>query len=159
CTERSAWASPSKSRRRRRMRPDTGVLKIPVETALPFHCTVLGSPTFSETIFIVGISLDRHRGAAGPAAYDVCGRDAASSRLRAVSPVRVSSREEHRREALMADTDPLLGHGRQIIVREDWLALTDEPVLEPALPIIDPHHHLWQRAAGSYLLPELLADT
>jgi predicted TIM-barrel fold metal-dependent hydrolase len=63
----------------------------------------------------------------------------------------------------MVDVDPLpgplLGHGRQVIVREDWLRLTDEPVLEPELPIIDPHHHLWQRAEGSYLLPELLADT
>jgi len=58
----------------------------------------------------------------------------------------------------MAD-DPLLGHGRQIIVREDWLRLTEEPILEPGLPIVDPHHHLWQRAQGSYLLPELLADT
>jgi predicted TIM-barrel fold metal-dependent hydrolase len=61
----------------------------------------------------------------------------------------------------MATADPLLGHGRQIIVRQDWLAQTSEPTLEPAIPIIDPHHHLWQRpAAGqSYLLPELLADT
>ena len=59
----------------------------------------------------------------------------------------------------MAVDDPLLGHGRQIIVREDWLRKTDEPILEPGLPIVDPHHHLWQRAQGSYLLPELLADT
>ncbi|MFO1159023.1 MAG: amidohydrolase family protein [Reyranellaceae bacterium] len=59
----------------------------------------------------------------------------------------------------MADTDPLLGHGRQIIVREDWLRLIAEPVLEPGLPIVDPHHHLWQRDEGSYLLPDLLADT
>ncbi len=58
----------------------------------------------------------------------------------------------------MAD-DPLLGHGRQVIVREDWLRLTEEPILEPGLPIIDPHHHLWERdARGTYLLPELLAD-
>jgi L-fuconolactonase len=59
----------------------------------------------------------------------------------------------------MADVDPLLGHGRQIIVREDWLKLTEEPILEPELPIIDPHHHLWQRKGADYLLPELLADT
>src|SRR5215470_8006320 len=26
---------------------------MPVETALPFHCTVRGSPTFTETTFIV----------------------------------------------------------------------------------------------------------
>ena len=25
----------------------------------------------------------------------------------------------------------------------DWLALTEEPTLEPELPICDPHHHFW----------------
>jgi predicted TIM-barrel fold metal-dependent hydrolase len=60
----------------------------------------------------------------------------------------------------MAVDDPLLGHGRQVIVREDWLKLTEEPILEPGLPIVDPHHHLWARSSDqSYLLPELLADT
>ena len=60
----------------------------------------------------------------------------------------------------MAENDPLLGHGRQIIVREDWLGLTEEEILEPGLPIVDPHHHLWERDGGhSYLLPQLLADT
>ncbi|MFN4014844.1 MAG: amidohydrolase family protein [Reyranella sp.] len=60
----------------------------------------------------------------------------------------------------MAEDDPLLGHGRQIIVREDWLGHTQEPILEPGLPIVDPHHHLWERDGGhSYLLPHLLADT
>ena len=58
----------------------------------------------------------------------------------------------------MPNDDPLLGHGRQVIVREDWLRLTEELILEPGLPIVDPHHHLWQRGKGSYLLPELLAD-
>ena len=29
--------------------------------------------------------------------------------------------------------------------RQDWLAQTVEPALEPDLPIIDPHHHLWDR--------------
>src|SRR5689334_15476071 len=43
----------------------------------------------------------------------------------------------------MPADDPLLGHGRQIIIREDWLKLTEEPILEPGLPIVDPHHHLW----------------
>ena len=43
--------------------------------------------------------------------------------------------------------------------RADWLALTDEAVLEPELPIIDPHHHLWDRPGNRYLLDELLEDT
>ena len=41
--------------------------------------------------------------------------------------------------------------------RADWLALVREDALEPTLPIIDPHHHLWE-LNGSYLLDELLAD-
>ena len=32
------------------------------------------------------------------------------------------------------------------------------PIIEPELPIIDPHHHLWIRDGNTYLLPELLAD-
>ncbi|MCW2241420.1 amidohydrolase family protein [Azospirillum canadense] len=44
-------------------------------------------------------------------------------------------------------------------VRPDWLALHSEPVLEPELAIIDPHHHLWDRPGARYLLPELLEDT
>ncbi len=33
-----------------------------------------------------------------------------------------------------------------------------EPALEPDLPIVDAHHHLWQRPGQTYLLPEFLAD-
>ena len=42
-----------------------------------------------------------------------------------------------------------------------WLAKRpSEVALEPELPIIDPHHHLWDTPQrGLYLLPELLADT
>jgi predicted TIM-barrel fold metal-dependent hydrolase len=47
---------------------------------------------------------------------------------------------------------------RHIPVREDWLALRQEPALEPDLPIIDPHHHLWDNTSGVYLMPELLVD-
>src|SRR5262249_7487133 len=32
-------------------------------------------------------------------------------------------------------------------------------ILEPDLPIVDPHHHLWDRPGWRYLLDELLADT
>ena len=44
-------------------------------------------------------------------------------------------------------------------VRNDWLARRTEPILEPDLPIIDPHHHLWDREGWRYLLDDLLADT
>jgi predicted TIM-barrel fold metal-dependent hydrolase len=43
-------------------------------------------------------------------------------------------------------------------IRPEWLASRPEPVLEPALPIVDPHHHLWNRDGNPYLLPDLLAD-
>ncbi|HEY4068812.1 MAG TPA: amidohydrolase family protein [Burkholderiaceae bacterium] len=43
-------------------------------------------------------------------------------------------------------------------IREDWLALHTEPVLEPELRIVDPHHHLWERADARYLAHELYAD-
>ena len=39
-----------------------------------------------------------------------------------------------------------------------WLDTLHEEVLEPELPIIDPHHHLWLRNGYTYLLPELAAD-
>ncbi len=39
-----------------------------------------------------------------------------------------------------------------------WLAGHTEDVLEPDLPIVDPHHHLWVANGQPYLLPELLAD-
>jgi predicted TIM-barrel fold metal-dependent hydrolase len=42
---------------------------------------------------------------------------------------------------------------------ETWLAKAlPEPVIDPELPIIDTHHHLWQRPDHRYLLHELLAD-
>ncbi|HEV3374016.1 MAG TPA: hypothetical protein VG145_15835, partial [Xanthobacteraceae bacterium] len=43
-------------------------------------------------------------------------------------------------------------------VRQDWLDRHKEPILEPELPIVDPHHHLWDRPGWRYLLDELLAD-
>jgi len=35
----------------------------------------------------------------------------------------------------------------------------DAGVIDPALPICDPHHHLWDHPGSRYLLDELLADT
>jgi L-fuconolactonase len=44
-------------------------------------------------------------------------------------------------------------------VRQAWLDRHKEPIIEPELPIVDPHHHLWDRGGWRYLLDELLADT
>ncbi|MBY0335512.1 MAG: amidohydrolase [Acetobacteraceae bacterium] len=47
---------------------------------------------------------------------------------------------------------------RQIPVQDDWLAQREEEILLPALPIVDPHHHLWDREDERYLLDDLLRD-
>ena len=43
-------------------------------------------------------------------------------------------------------------------VNDAWLARLREDVLEPDLPIVDAHHHMWERASGLYLMPQLQAD-
>jgi predicted TIM-barrel fold metal-dependent hydrolase len=43
-------------------------------------------------------------------------------------------------------------------VRQEWLDRWQEEILEPDLPIVDPHHHLWDRPGWRYLIDELLAD-
>lgn len=44
------------------------------------------------------------------------------------------------------------------IASEEWLAKTQEEILEPDLPIVDPHHHLWGDPRPQYLLEEFMAD-
>jgi len=46
-----------------------------------------------------------------------------------------------------------------IAYRQDWLELRREEALEPSLPIVDPHHHLYERPRPLYLLDQLLTDT
>jgi L-fuconolactonase len=43
-------------------------------------------------------------------------------------------------------------------VRPAWLAQLTEAILEPELPIIDPHHHLWKARPDQYLLDDLMQD-
>jgi len=40
-----------------------------------------------------------------------------------------------------------------------WLDQVREPIIDPDRPIIDPHHHLWDRSESTYLLDDLWADT
>lgn len=42
--------------------------------------------------------------------------------------------------------------------RNDWLALHDEEVLDPDLPIVDAHHHVWDAPRPRYMFEELQAD-
>jgi len=45
-------------------------------------------------------------------------------------------------------------------IRQDWLDQWQDEIVDPDLPIVDPHHHLWDIPDwdGRYLLDELLAD-
>ncbi|AQH03458.1 hypothetical protein A9R05_25880 [Burkholderia sp. KK1] len=43
-------------------------------------------------------------------------------------------------------------------MRPEWLAQVAEPAVEPELPVIDPHHHLWDVESAFYHAPELVAD-
>ncbi len=70
----------------------------------------------------------------------------------------------------MAATATKTTFGRIFPPRDGWLAkAAPEPIIDPELPIIDTHHHLWQRTGGSrgesweapafrYLIDEFLAD-
>jgi len=49
--------------------------------------------------------------------------------------------------------------GRIVPPDDAWLSgAPREDILDPDLPIIDTHHHLWERGGHRYLLHELLAD-
>jgi L-fuconolactonase len=45
-----------------------------------------------------------------------------------------------------------------LAVRPDWLATRREEPLDAALPIVDSHHHLYDRPGSRYLLDDLLGD-
>lgn len=50
-------------------------------------------------------------------------------------------------------------YGRIFAPRPDWLAKAEpEEILEPDLPIVDAHHHVWEKPGFPYFLPDLLAD-
>ena len=49
------------------------------------------------------------------------------------------------------------GH-HYLSVRPNWLSRRTEPVLEPSLPIVDAHHHLWEREGWRYMADDLLED-
>lgn len=58
-----------------------------------------------------------------------------------------------------ANEKPRRGAPPHHFVDTEWLALRTEEVLDPHIPIVDAHHHLWDRRPVSlYLLPEILQD-
>ena len=58
----------------------------------------------------------------------------------------------------MASTLPTTKSGLYADPREDWLAQHKEEVIDPGRPIVDPHHHLWDRGGQRYLIEEMVAD-
>jgi L-fuconolactonase len=57
------------------------------------------------------------------------------------------------------DRDAPTPFGRIFRPDESWLAkCVPEPILDPDLPIVDTHHHLWDMPGYRYLLDEFLAD-
>ena len=40
-----------------------------------------------------------------------------------------------------------------------WLVMRTGEATEPALPIVDPHHHSWDRPEDRYFLAKLLGHT
>jgi L-fuconolactonase len=52
----------------------------------------------------------------------------------------------------------MIGSPTHIPVRPEWLATRVEEALEPALPIVDAHHHLYDRPGYRYLLDDFLRD-
>ncbi len=42
---------------------------------------------------------------------------------------------------------------------DEWLAQIQEPIVDPARDIVDPHHHLWGAPRNPYLLEDLWLDT
>ena len=59
---------------------------------------------------------------------------------------------------MAASNAPASKSGLYADPREDWLALRAEDIIDPARPIVDPHHHLWDRGGQRYLIEELCAD-
>ncbi|HEV7635952.1 MAG TPA: amidohydrolase family protein [Bradyrhizobium sp.] len=59
---------------------------------------------------------------------------------------------------MAASTAPASKSGLYADPREDWLALRQEDIIDPERPIVDPHHHLWDRGGQRYLIDELASD-
>src|SRR6476469_10014518 len=59
---------------------------------------------------------------------------------------------------MAASTAPASKSGLYADPREDWLAQHTEEVIDPKRPIVDPHHHLWDRGGLRYMIEDMAAD-
>jgi L-fuconolactonase len=92
--------------------------------------------------------------------------DLSGGRWRAV----ILDRDNKMEETPMSGPQTKTAFGRIFPPRDAWLAKAPaEPIIDPEQPIIDTHHHLWQRTGGArgeswevpafrYLIDEFLAD-
>src|SRR5258705_13888390 len=59
---------------------------------------------------------------------------------------------------MAASTAPASKSGLYADPREDWLAQYSEEIIDPTRPIVDPHHHLWDRGGLRYMIEDMAAD-
>ncbi len=59
---------------------------------------------------------------------------------------------------MSVSTAPTTASGLYADPRVDWLVQYTEDVIDPRRPIVDPHHHLWDRGGQRYLIEELSSD-
>src|SRR6202012_5152959 len=59
---------------------------------------------------------------------------------------------------MSVSTAPTTSSGLYADPRVEWLAQYTEEVIDPKRPIIDPHHHLWDRGGQRYLMEEITDD-
>jgi predicted TIM-barrel fold metal-dependent hydrolase len=59
---------------------------------------------------------------------------------------------------MATSTAPAFKSGLFADPRPDWLAQHQEEIIDPGRPVVDPHHHLWDRGGQRYLIEELTAD-
>src|SRR5258708_26447531 len=59
---------------------------------------------------------------------------------------------------MSVSTAPASASGLYANPREDWLAQHTEEIIDPARPIVDPYHHLWDRGGQRYMIEEMAAD-
>src|ERR1700677_4959777 len=51
-----------------------------------------------------------------------------------------------------------VGHYRYPAPNLEWLRLRTEEIIEPDLPIIDAHHHIWNEPGNPYFIEDLISD-
>ena len=75
------------------------------------------------------------------------------------TPIAVrGDKEFESRENALSQTPQAAAPVSHPAVRPAWLARNPEPALEPDLPIVDAHHHLWDKEGNTYLLDDFLED-